>query len=745
MKIGVNLSVKNTVTIYLAILVFTIETIIGVLFYKQERKRAVESHYEELYHIEKSYGQILHNISRLYSYKAKLIATDKGVIKAIREKDREALLSIVSQKWEILKEENPLLKVMQFHLANGESFVRMHQLDSFGDRIADKRSMLQDIHKFNRPLSGIEVGVYYTAYRMAVPIFDNNRYIGALELGVRADMVLKRLKQFFSVNGLYLVGDRDFFKDELYQNSHLNLNLNGYKLLYSTEKNSEVLIKTIEESGVDYKDNSYILNIKDKNYLLYTLDLQDYNGKNFIKNLVYKDITADINMLNTLFIHISAVIFILTTIFILLTRYGYKKMIEQIKDLGSELETIFNTANEGIALINRDSNFVFVNRAFSTITSLSNSKLLTTNSLEIIAVEDRAEVESAIEKVRSGSVIKNLTVRYLIEDIEAIYVELSLSPMPNSEDILISIIDRTDNFKKSSKLTEYISIIDKNVMHISIDKDGYITNVTEAFLKEFGYKKSEIVKAHITLFLKGDRDRSFSDIFNSIQSGKNYWNGEITGKTNSGQTVWLDTVINQLYDLKGSITGYSIIQNNITDKKKIEELSITDPLTGLYNRRYYNTIIKQEIERLKSSDENIGSSLSFVILDVDNFKQYNDTYGHQAGDTVLKEIGKTLKALSYRSGDFSFRMGGEEFGLILRDMQIDKSIEFTEGVRRAIEGLCIEHNGNSANSKYVTASFGVATTKINEVTTEKELYREADINLYKAKESGRNRVVTTEV
>jgi len=745
MKIGVNLSVKNTVTIYLAILVFTIETIIGVLFYKQERKRAVESHYEELYHIEKSYGQILHNISRLYSYKAKLIATDKGVIKAIREKDREALLSIVSQKWEILKEENPLLKVMQFHLANGESFVRMHQLDSFGDRIADKRSMLQDIHKFNRPLSGIEVGVYYTAYRMAVPIFDNNRYIGALELGVRADMVLKRLKQFFSVNGLYLVGDRDFFKDELYQNSHLNLNLNGYKLLYSTEKNSEVLIKTIEESGVDYKDNSYILNIKDKNYLLYTLDLQDYNGKNFIKNLVYKDITADINMLNTLFIHISAVIFILTTIFILLTRYGYKKMIEQIKDLGSELETIFNTANEGIALINRDSNFVFVNRAFSTITSLSNSKLLTTNSLEIIAVEDRAEVESAIEKVRSGSVIKNLTVRYLIEDIEAIYVELSLSPMPNSEDILISIIDRTDNFKKSSKLTEYISIIDKNVMHISIDKDGYITNVTEAFLKEFGYKKSEIVKAHITLFLKGDRDRSFSDIFNSIQSGKNYWNGEITGKTNSGQTVWLDTVINQLYDLKGSITGYSIIQNNITDKKKIEELSITDPLTGLYNRRYYNTIIKQEIERLKSSDENIGSSLSFVILDVDNFKQYNDTYGHQAGDTVLKEIGKTLKALSYRSGDFSFRMGGEEFGLILRDMQIDKSIEFTEGVRRAIEGLCIEHNGNSANSQYVTASFGVATTKINEVTTEKELYREADINLYKAKESGRNRVVTTEV
>ena len=128
-------------------------------------------------------------------------------------------------------------------------------------------------------------------------------------------------------------------------------------------------------------------------------------------------------------------------------------------------------------------------------------------------------------------------------------------------------------------------------------------------------------------------------------------------------------------------------------------------------------------------------------MDVDHFKQFNDTYGHQLGDKVLQNISQTLKCLFLRGNDYCFRLGGEEFGVVFKADDKKTAEEFVEKARASIEELNMDHSGNSA-SNFVTASFGLVCKNASEIINIDQIYKEADELLYKAKESGRNKVVS---
>jgi len=172
----------------------------------------------------------------------------------------------------------------------------------------------------------------------------------------------------------------------------------------------------------------------------------------------------------------------------------------------------------------------------------------------------------------------------------------------------------------------------------------------------------------------------------------------------------------------------------------VETLSITDGLTSLYNRRHFDTIIAQELNRAKRNN----SYLSFVMLDIDHFKKYNDNYGHQMGDETLKAIAQTLKKTLLRADDYCFRLGGEEFGILYIGLNPQESLAFANRFRSNIESLHIPHSGNLASS-YVTASCGLFCAKAGQIEDVQTLYRDTDRLLYQAKESGRNRVCSNMV
>ena len=177
-------------------------------------------------------------------------------------------------------------------------------------------------------------------------------------------------------------------------------------------------------------------------------------------------------------------------------------------------------------------------------------------------------------------------------------------------------------------------------------------------------------------------------------------------------------------------------QNELQNANKIlENLSITDELTGLYNRRYFNEIIKQEVQRARRTDKALG----FMMIDIDYFKRFNDTYGHLEGDRVLQRLAKTFQKVLQRSGDFVFRLGGEEFGVIVTDTNYKECELLASNLCSAVEHLKIPHEHNSA-SAYVTISIGICF-KPSKDLDEYTLIKEADDALYQAKNGGRNRYV----
>lgn len=161
-------------------------------------------------------------------------------------------------------------------------------------------------------------------------------------------------------------------------------------------------------------------------------------------------------------------------------------------------------------------------------------------------------------------------------------------------------------------------------------------------------------------------------------------------------------------------------------------ISVTDSLTGLYNRRLFEDCLEREFLRAKRYKNN----MSFAIIDIDFFKKVNDTYGHTTGDYILKEVAYLILQ-TFRKTDLVFRYGGEEFTVVITETPLEKAVIPLERLRKLIEEHVFRHNGIQIN---ITISIGVSEVYENTDSVHK-LFEDADRALYKAKENGRNRIM----
>jgi diguanylate cyclase (GGDEF)-like protein len=168
--------------------------------------------------------------------------------------------------------------------------------------------------------------------------------------------------------------------------------------------------------------------------------------------------------------------------------------------------------------------------------------------------------------------------------------------------------------------------------------------------------------------------------------------------------------------------------------RELEELSAHDGLTGLANRRRFDTYLAQQVASARRTRQPLG----LVIVDVDAFKRYNDSHGHLSGDECLKQIAAALRASCRRPADLAARFGGEEFALILPDTDLAGALRVAEGLRDSIAGLRLPHRDSPAAS-YVTVSGGAAALASGDLS-ESRLLAAADQALYEAKRRGRNRI-----
>ncbi len=212
-----------------------------------------------------------------------------------------------------------------------------------------------------------------------------------------------------------------------------------------------------------------------------------------------------------------------------------------------------------------------------------------------------------------------------------------------------------------------------------------------------------------------------------IQMRDGRWLRARVRPTSDGGSLTLMTDVTQIRHAQSSLTAMN---------QRLTNLASEDGLTGLSNRRAYDTALHRAFAQSQRS----GTPLSLLIIDVDHFKAYNDSYGHLAGDNCLRTIGNLLRIALKRPSDMAARHGGEEFAAILPDTPQEGAMQLAETLRKSILGLGMEHNGTKLGA--VTVSIGVATTAPGDgVLRHEDLMAQADAALYAAKAGGRNRTV----
>ena len=293
-----------------------------------------------------------------------------------------------------------------------------------------------------------------------------------------------------------------------------------------------------------------------------------------------------------------------------------------------------------------------------------------------------------------------------------------------------------------NELQRMLDVVNQNVYMSMTGLDGNITYVSDAFCRLTGYSQEQLVgQNHRILKSPHTSNEFYKKLWNEISAG-NIWKGELENISKKGEPYWVDASITPIYDEEGKISSFMAIRKDITSKKQMEMLAITDALSDLYNRRYFNMIFDKEIKRLKREH----GLMTFMMLDIDHFKLYNDKYGHLRGDEVIIAVSQCLKEVCKRATDQVFRLGGEEFGIVLLAMEEAQVHDFAKKVIKAIENLNIKHEENYPYP-WVTVSLGAVICHFDANTRldAKDIYQIADDAMYTSKQTGRNRVFISQV
>jgi diguanylate cyclase (GGDEF)-like protein/PAS domain S-box-containing protein len=355
------------------------------------------------------------------------------------------------------------------------------------------------------------------------------------------------------------------------------------------------------------------------------------------------------------------------------------------------------------------------------------------------SINDVIEGRSLSHKIEYRMLHKDGSIRWILDQAKVMKRDLGGKPTRMSG----THNDITDRKKIEEVISEstarFNTILDNLFAYVALlDINGIVQEVNKAPLDRAGYRREDVVGQYFYDAPWWNYETQVQEqLIAAINSAK-------LGKTSrydvvvkmGDDFVAIDFLITPIYDESGKIVGLLPTAVDITERKQLEaELkhqAHLDYLTGLSNRRHFMEQAEVELSRSVRYDR----TLSLLMLDLDHFKQINDNYGHESGDTVLRTFALICQEM-LRSVDIIGRIGGEEFAMVLPETGIEKALEVAERLREVIAGT--EVSLPDEEKIRFTVSIGIATLtdKNHNINL---LLKQADKALYKAKESGRNKV-----
>jgi diguanylate cyclase (GGDEF)-like protein/PAS domain S-box-containing protein len=418
-------------------------------------------------------------------------------------------------------------------------------------------------------------------------------------------------------------------------------------------------------------------------------------------------------------------------------------------DLSHLAKAIMANAGIGIYIV-QNGKFIFVNELYQKLSGYTDTELLSTYSLNYIYPDDRDMVREEAIKCLKGESFEPYEYRFVKKNDEIMWILETITPIVYKEEraTLGNFMDITERKRMEEALRQseekYRTILENiEEGYFEVDLAGNFTFFNDSVCLVLGYSREELMGMNNRHYTDKEEFKKVFHAYNKVyKTGEpsREFSQQITVK--DGTRRYIEGSISLLKDSSDKPTGFRGILRDITERKKVEEelkkseqryleLSIIDDLTQLYNSRHFYAQIEKEIERSNRYEQ----PLTLLMLDLDKFKDFNDTYGHVEGDNVLLRLGQVIKRC-LRETDSAYRYGGEEFTIML---PITTSEEGMVTARRIQRELKKEVFSPVLDQQiYVTVSIGLAQYKPKEEM--KAFVHRADQFMYQAKKNGRDRI-----
>lgn len=415
----------------------------------------------------------------------------------------------------------------------------------------------------------------------------------------------------------------------------------------------------------------------------------------------------------------------------------------------SRLNAILNNAGVGVLLADRASLHVDVNRHWCRMFGYRRQEVRGRLKARDIAHPDEADsLEALFRALLNGDITSHTQERRFVRKDGRMFWGLMATSTVEDKDGrqmwvvgMITDIDAQKRVEKALRESEQrLRFITESTQDVvwQVDRELRFTYVNRADERMRGYAREEVIGRPFRELIAPSGlpalERAMP-LLPHLAGGEKATSFEVEMVCKDGGLVWVEINSTPIHDHSGQIAGYIGVTRDATERRQNQEMlreqTIRDPLTGLFNRRYLDESLERELSRARRE----SLPLSLVMIDIDRFKQLNDTHGHPAGDEVIKRIGDLIRK-GARSADLPCRYGGEEFLLVLPNMPLDKAVERAEQWRVAFAEERIVYGGTVLAA---TLSAGVATFPAHGGTCG-ALIAAADQALYSAKQAGRDRV-----
>lgn len=499
-------------------------------------------------------------------------------------------------------------------------------------------------------------------------------------------------------------------------------------------------LKTIRESAAELGNGNLSFEIRGKGYVLGSVK----NLQASLRNLVWKtksiasgDFSQNVDFRGEF-----------SDAFNTMTK-KLESSIQEIKEAQDHFELIFHTIPDATLITSMSEvELIAYNQAFLNTTKYTDREIrdehINMHNLYLDSNQNRDQRQRLLEKLKKDGFSENMEFSFLNKSKEEIVGLVSSKIIHlKGEPFILSVIRDITSLKsieqKLKESEERHRLLADNAADViwTMTLEGRFTYISPSVEKLRGYTVEEVMAQENeeilcpgSLELMQEGLKRAADLL-KVNRPFNTFRGELEQPCKDGTTVWTETTVTGIYNEEGKFIGILGVSRDISERRQMEEeirrLSITDKLTQCYNRLKLDETLDCEFKQ----SINTGSPLSIMILDIDHFKLVNDTFGHQAGDSVLFELVDILKT-NVGSSDVVGRWGGEEFLIILPQTDLDRGTQLAEKLRILVE------QKNFSKAGRITVSIGVATGA-GDLAPE-SIVSWADSALYLAKKNGRNRV-----